>query len=172
MSDISVRKKNLRTRNTVTSTEGKMIRKAKLSDVKEIQQLIKQYSTRGDILPRSLLELYDHLRDFYIFLQNRKIVGICALHICWEDLGEIRSLAVREEVRKKGVGMKLVNACLKEARALGMKKVFALTYRPDFFERLTFKVVDKSILPHKIWADCLQCVKFPDCDEVAVLKDL
>jgi amino-acid N-acetyltransferase len=149
-----------------------MIRKAKLSDVKEIQQLIKQYSTRGDILPRSLLELYDHLRDFYVFLQNRKIVGICALHVCWEGLGEIRSLAVREEARKKGIGVKLVKACLKEARALGMERVFALTYRPDFFERLTFRVVDKSILPHKIWADCLQCVKFPDCDEVAVLKEL
>lgn len=151
---------------------SEMVRKAKLSDVKEIQQLIKQYSSRGDILPRSLLELYDHLRDFYVFMQNRKIVGICALHVCWEDLGEIRSLAVREEVRKKGIGMKLVKACLREAKALGMARVFALTYRPEFFERLKFKVVDKSILPHKIWADCLQCVKFPDCDEVAVLKEL
>ncbi len=149
-----------------------MIRKAKLSDVKEIQQLIKQYSSRGDILPRSLLELYDHLRDFYVFLQNRKIVGICALHVCWEDLGEIRSLAVREEARRKGIGVKLVRACLKEAKSLGIKRVFALTYRPDFFEKLNFKVVDKSILPHKIWADCIQCVKFPDCDEVAVLKEI
>ena len=151
---------------------NEMIRKAKLSDVKEIQQLIKQYSTRGDILPRSLMELYDHLRDFYVFLQNRKIVGICALHVCWEDLGEIRSLAVQEEARKKGIGVKLVKACLKEAKALGMERVFALTYRPDFFERLKFKVVDKSVLPHKIWTDCLKCVKFPDCDEVAVLKEL
>ncbi len=149
-----------------------MIRKAKLSDVKEIQQLIKQYSSRGDILPRSLLELYDHLRDFYVFLQNRKIVGICALHVCWEDLGEIRSLAVREEARRKGIGVKLVRACLKEAKSLGIKRVFALTYRPDFFEKLHFRVVDKSILPHKIWADCIQCVKFPDCDEVAVLKEI
>jgi amino-acid N-acetyltransferase len=149
-----------------------MIRKAKLNDVKEIQRLIKQYSTRGDILPRSLVELYDHLRDFYVFVQNRKVVGICALHVCWEDLGEIRSLAVQEDARKKGIGAKLVRACLKEAKALGMEKVFALTYRPDFFERLNFKVVDKSILPHKIWTDCLKCVKFPDCDEVAVLKEL
>lgn len=149
-----------------------MIRKAKLQDVKEIQRLIKQYSTRGDILPRSLVELYDHLRDFYVFVQNRKVVGICALHVCWEDLGEIRSLAVQEDARKKGIGAKLVRVCLKEAKALGMKRVFALTYRPDFFERLNFKVVDKSILPHKIWTDCLKCVKFPDCDEVAVLKEL
>jgi amino-acid N-acetyltransferase len=149
-----------------------MIRKARLSDVKGIQQLIKLFSTRGDILPRSLVELYDHLRDFYVFLQNRKVVGICALHICWEDLAEIRSLAVEEKARRKGIGAKLVRACLKESKALGAKKVFALTYRADFFEKLGFSVVDKNILPHKIWADCLKCVKFPDCDEVAVVKDL
>ncbi len=149
-----------------------MIRKAKVNDVKEIQQLIKQYSSRGDILPRSLLEIYDHLRDFFVFIEGGKILGICALHVCWEDLGEIRSLAVREEARRRGLGMNLVKACLKEAKALGIKRVFALTYRPDFFERLKFRVVDKSILPHKIWADCIQCVKFPDCDEVAVIKEL
>ncbi|OGP77149.1 MAG: GNAT family N-acetyltransferase [Deltaproteobacteria bacterium RBG_16_49_23] len=149
-----------------------MIRKATIKDVKEIQQLIKQYSNRGEILPRSLVELYDHLRDFYVFLQNRKIVGICALHICWEDLAEIRSLAVEEGARKKGIGAKLVKSCLKESKALGAKRVFALTYRPDYFERLKFKVVDKNVLPHKIWTDCLKCVKFPDCDEVAVVKEL
>ncbi|MBM4308192.1 MAG: N-acetyltransferase [Deltaproteobacteria bacterium] len=149
-----------------------MIRKATLKDVKEIQQLIKLYSTRGDILPRSLVELYDHLRDFYVFIQNRKVVGICALHICWEDLAEIRTLAVEEKARRKGIGAKLARACMKEAKALGAKKVFALTYRPDFFEKLGFDVVDKNVLPHKIWADCLKCVKFPDCDEVAVVKDL
>lgn len=149
-----------------------MIRKAKLADVKEIQRLVKQYSTRGDILPRSLVEIYDHLRDFFIFIQNRKIAGICALHICWEGLAEIRSLAVQEEVRGKGIGGKLVEACLKEAKDLGVKRVFALTYRSDFFERLGFREVDKNILPHKIWTDCLKCVKFPDCDEIAVLKEL
>jgi amino-acid N-acetyltransferase len=149
-----------------------MIRKAKLSDVKEIQRLIKLYSTRGDILPRSLVELYDDLRDFYVFLQHRKVVGICALHICWEDLTEIRSLAVDEKARGKGIGSKLVSACLKESKTLGAKKVFALTYRPDFFAKLNFEVVDKSVLPHKIWADCLKCVKFPDCDEVAMVKEL
>jgi len=149
-----------------------MIRKAKLKDMKEVQRLIKQYSTRGEILPRSLMELYDHLRDFYVFIENRKIVGICALHICWEDLAEIRSLAVEEGARQKGIGAKLVRACLQESRALGVKRVFALTYRPDFFEKLNFKKVDKSVLPHKIWTDCLKCVKFPDCDEIALVKEL
>lgn len=149
-----------------------MIRKAILKDVKDIQELIKLYSSRGDILPRSLSELYDQLRDFFVYIQNRKVIGICALHICWEDLAEIRSLAVRVEARNKGIGARLVRACLDECESLGIKKVFALTYKPNFFERFGFKIVDKTALPHKIWADCLKCVKFPDCDEVAMIKEL
>jgi amino-acid N-acetyltransferase len=149
-----------------------MIRKAKVDDVKEIQRLIKQYSTRGDILPRSLSELYDHLRDFFVFIKNRRVVGISALHICWDDLAELRSLAVQEEIRNKGVGAKLVKACLEESKLLGAKRVFALTYQPEFFERMGFKKVDKNVLPHKIWTDCLKCVKFPDCDEVALVKEI
>jgi amino-acid N-acetyltransferase len=100
------------------------------------------------------------------------MVGICALHICWDDLAEIRSLAVRDEDRKKGIGAGLVRACLEEAKALGVNRVFALSYQPEFFERLGFKKVDKAVLPHKIWTDCLKCVKFPDCDEVALVKEL
>jgi amino-acid N-acetyltransferase len=149
-----------------------MIRKAKLDDIKEIQRLIKLYSPRGGILPRSLSELYDHLRDFFVFVRNRKVIGICALHICWDDLAEIRSLAVEEEDRNKGIGAKLVKACLKESRLLGVKRVFALTYQPNFFEGLGFRKVDKAVLPHKIWTDCLKCVKFPDCDETALVKEL
>ncbi len=149
-----------------------MIRKAKLEDVKEIQRIIKQYSTRGTILPRSLSELYDYLRDFFVYTKSRRVVGICALHLCWEDLAEIRSLAVREENRKKGIGARLVRACLEEAKKLGVKRVFALTYEPAFFEKLGFQQVDKAVLPHKIWADCLKCVKFPDCDEIALVKEI
>lgn len=149
-----------------------MIRKAKLNDIQEIQRLIKLYAPRGGILPRSLSELYDHLRDFFVFVRNRKVIGICALHICWEDLAEIRSLAVEEEDQKRGIGAKLVKACLEESKSLGVKRVFALTYEPEFFERLGFKRVDKTVLPHKIWTDCLKCVKFPDCDETALVKDL
>ena len=149
-----------------------MIRKAKLNDIKDIQRLIKLYAPIGGILPRSLSELYDHLRDFFVFVKNRKVIGICALHICWDDLAEIRSLAVEEEDQDKGIGARLVKACLKEARLFGVKRAFALTYQPQFFGRLGFKKVDKTVLPHKIWADCLKCVKFPDCDEIAVLKEL
>jgi len=149
-----------------------MIRKANLNDVKEIQRMVKTYSGRGDILPRSLGDLYDHLRDFFVFIRNRNILGICSLHICWEDLAEIRSLVVKEESRNKGIGVKLVKACLEESKIMGIKRVFALTYQPEFFEKLGFEKVDKADLPHKIWADCLRCVKFPDCDETAMAKEL
>jgi amino-acid N-acetyltransferase len=100
------------------------------------------------------------------------VVGVCALHICWEDLAEIRSLVVREEERNKGIGLKLVKACLDESRVLGVKKVFALTYEPEFFGKLGFEKVDKAVLPHKIWTDCLKCFKFPDCDEEAMAKEM
>jgi len=149
-----------------------MIRKATLKDVKEIQRLIKQYSARGDILPRSLNEIYDNLRDFFVFIRQKKVIGICALHISWDDLAEIRSLAVREDLRNKGIGAKLLEACLKESRDLGVKRVFALTYQPEFFEKMGFKKIDKNILPHKIWTECVKCIKFPDCDEIAVMKEL
>jgi amino-acid N-acetyltransferase len=156
---------------SVSDRRDSMIRKAKLNDVKEIQRLIKLYAPRGGVLPRSLSEVYDHLRDFFLFVRNRKVIGICALHICWDDLAEIRSLAVKEEDQNKGIGARLVQACLKESALLGVKRVFALTDEPEFFERLGFARVDKSTLPHKIWADCLKCAKFPDCDEAAVVKE-
>lgn len=149
-----------------------MIRKARLTDVREMQKLIKLYSTGGDILPRSLNEVYNHIRDYYVDVRNRKIAGISALHLCWEDLAEIRSLAVEETLRNRGIGAKLVRTCLAESKELGVKRVFVLTNRPPFFEKFGFKRVDKSVLPHKIWADCLNCVKFPDCDEVALVKEI
>jgi amino-acid N-acetyltransferase len=148
-----------------------IIRKALLKDVKEMQELVKVHSGRGEMLPRSLSELYDHIRDFNVAILNRRIVGICAFHVCWENLGEIRSLAVDQRFRKKGTGRRLVETCLEEGRGLGVKKVFALTYQTEFFEKLGFKRVDKSVLPHKIWTDCLKCVKFPDCDEVAMVRE-
>jgi amino-acid N-acetyltransferase len=149
-----------------------MIRKARVQDVKTIQKLIAEYARKGDMLPRSLSEIYENLRDYFVFIgDGNRVVGSAAIHIMWEDLAEVRSLAVREEWMGKGVGTKLVEACLSEALVLGITRVFALTYKPDFFERLGFKRVDKSELPQKIWTDCLKCSKFPDCDEIALLAD-
>jgi amino-acid N-acetyltransferase len=149
-----------------------MMRKARVGDVRVIQGLIEASASKGEMLPRSLSEIYDHLRDFYIYEQGQSLVGTCALHICWEDLAEIRSLAVSEGERRKGIGSKLVRACLREAKRLDIRKVFVLTYKPSFFRKFGFEVVDKATLPHKIWSDCLKCVKFPDCDEIAMMLQL
>jgi len=149
-----------------------MLRKAQISDVKEIQKLLTHYASRGDMLSRSLSELYEAVRDFYIMEEEGRLLGVSALHIVWEDLAEIRSVAVAEDAGRKGVGTTVVQACIDEARVLGLKRLFCLTYKPDFFARFGFSVVDKSELPHKVWGDCIKCVKFPDCDEIAMIVDL
>jgi amino-acid N-acetyltransferase len=151
-----------------------MIRKATVTDVEAIHRLLKQHAERGELLPRALSDLYDAVRDFNVFepKSGGSIAGVCALHVCWEDLAEIRSLAVEEPYQGEGVGSTLVKAALAEGRDLGIKRVFTLTYKPDFFNKHGFEVVDKATLPQKVWAECIRCVKFPDCDEIAMLKHL
>ena len=149
-----------------------MVRKARVEDVKSMQDLISRFASRGEMLPKSLSELYDQIRDFFVYEEDGVIVGTCALHVSWDDLAEIRSLAVQEKYWGRGVGVSLVKACIEESRQLGVQRVFALTYRCEFFQKLGFEMIDKSLLPHKIWTDCLRCVKFPDCDETAVLRNL
>lgn len=149
-----------------------MIRKARMADVKAIHGLIAEYARKGDMLPRALADIYENLRDYFVFLgDGGELVGSAAIHIMWEDLAEVRSLAVREGQMRRRVGTQLVEACISEAIVLGIARVFALTYKPEFFEKLGFHVVEKSELPQKIWADCLKCSKFPDCDEVALVAD-
>ena len=143
-----------------------------MADVKGIHSLIAEYAKKGDMLPRSLTDIYENLRDYFVFLgDDGELVGSAAIHIMWEDLAEVRSLAVREGKMRRGVGTQLVESCISEAIMLGIARVFALTYKPEFFEKLGFHVVDKAELPQKIWADCLKCSKFPDCDEVALVAD-
>ncbi|HIE44187.1 MAG TPA: N-acetyltransferase [Candidatus Omnitrophica bacterium] len=146
------------------------IRKAKIQDVDSIYKLLEHFSKRDLLLPRSLSELYDTIRDFVVAEEDGRVIGCCALHPCWEDLGEIKSLAVDESSQNRGVGRKLVNCCLEEANQLGLKRVFALTYIPDFFKGFGFKETLKEKLPHKVWKECLACPKFPDCGEVALIK--
>jgi amino-acid N-acetyltransferase len=148
------------------------IRNAKISDLKQVHKLINDFAKKEQMIPRSLNELYETLRDFIVCEDNRNICGVCALHIMWEDLAEIRSLAVDKKYHKKGIGKKLVTHCIKEAKALGIKKIFALTYYPEFFKKLGFVDIDKSSLPQKIWGDCLRCPRFPECDEQAVIINL
>jgi len=151
-----------------------MIRKATVADVEAIHRILKEHADRGELLPRALSDLYDDLRDFTLFQDEDSgpIIGVCALHVCWDDLAEIRSLAVSEQHQGGGIGSELVAAALAEARDLGIRRVFTLTYQPDFFDKYGFKIVEKAALPQKVWTECIKCVKFPDCDEVAMLKQL
>ncbi|MBU0650896.1 N-acetyltransferase [bacterium] len=148
------------------------IRKAKLQDAKTIQALIKEYADENLLLPRSLSNIYETIRDFCVCEYDNKVVGCSALHIVWEDLAEIRSLVVTKNYQGKQIGKTLVNFCLKEAKDMGCSKIFALTYQGAFFEKLGFEYIEKECLPHKIWSDCINCVKFPDCNEIAMMKKI
>jgi len=149
-----------------------MIRKARLPDVPEIQKLINSFAEKNAMLPRALNAIYENIRDFYVLEGDSGIIGCCALHVLWSDLAEVKSLAVDESAQGKGYGQLLVTACLTEARELDVPRVFALTYVPGFFEHMGFARADKATLPQKIWSDCINCPKFPDCGEEAVVIQL
>lgn len=148
------------------------IRKARISDVPALQKLINGFADRGDLLHRSLNELYENIRDYYVAHEDGRIVGCCALHVSWGDLAEIKSLVVADDVQGKGLGARLLNECIREASELRVPRVFALTYKAGFFEKAGFIRVDKSELPHKIWSECINCPKFPDCGEEALVREV
>lgn len=153
-----------------------MLRNARMEDVKGIYKLLNYFSEKGLLLARPLSALYDQLRDFKVYIQqeddgSERVIGVCSLHISWENLAEIRSLAVAQEFHGRGIGSLLVNSCLVEADELGITKIFTLTYQPIFFARLGFQYIDKKDLPHKVWSDCINCPKFPDCNEEAMSLD-
>jgi amino-acid N-acetyltransferase len=151
-----------------------MIRKAVLDDVKSIHALLQFYNIKGELLARPLSKLYDHLRDFWVYEdpQKKKVVGCCALQFCWENLAEIRSLAVDPESTGRGIGKILTERTIQEAFYFKITDLFTLTYRPTFFEPFGFSVIDKNQLPIKVWSDCIGCVSFPNCNEIAMLKKL
>jgi amino-acid N-acetyltransferase len=151
-----------------------MIRKAAVTDVRGIYDLLRGYGARGQLLTRPLSQIYDHLRDFWVWKEgeNDRVTGCCALQFCWEDLAEIRSLAVHPDHVQKGIGSHLLETALTEARAFGIRQVFTLTYQTGFFKKMGFSPIDRSELPLKIWSDCVACVKFPNCDENAMIMIL
>ena len=160
-----------------------MLRSARIEDVRQIHRLLSFFADKGLLLGRSLHSLYDQVRDFKVMVEGEtesmagdgrmveRVIGVGALHICWEDLAEIRSLAVDEEFQGRGVGATLVRSFLDEARGFGIRRVFTLTYQPGFFQKLGFCTIDKGQLPHKVWSDCINCPKFPDCNEEALVWD-
>lgn len=149
-----------------------IMRKALVADVKPIHALLMSQAKDGLLLPRPLGDLYRHLREFYVLDRGGEVMGCCALAIAWDNIAEVRSLVVADALRKQGWGARLVEVCLSEAVALGLSQVFTLTYQDVFFSKLGFKEVAKEVLPNKIWADCIHCPKFPDCDEIAMLINL
>jgi len=146
------------------------IRGAKISDVKGINALISSYAERDKMLFRSMADIYENLQTFTVAEADGNVVGCCAMEIIWSDLAEIKSVAVDEANKEKGIGKMLVAAALEQAGRLGVPRVFALTLEPDFFEKLGFKIVEKEALPMKVWSDCARCPKQDDCDEIAVIK--
>lgn len=153
-----------------------MIRNARMGDIKKIHKLLQYFAEKDLLLGRSLSSLYDQLKDFSVYVEQveddpdqEKLIGVCSFHICWDNLAEIRSLAVIDEFQGKGVGRQLVSKALAEADSYGITRVFTLTYQPAFFRKLGFKDIDKAELPHKVWSDCINCSKFPDCNEEALV---
>jgi len=156
-----------------------IIRRAKIRDLDGMVELINEYAQQGLMLPRSKLSLCETLSCFSVVIDDlgevgppNTVVGVGGVHILWEDLAEIRSLAISEKTKGRGLGKLLVQHLVKEAEEMGIKRVFALTYQTQFFEKCGFTVVPKESLPHKVWKDCINCPKFPACDEIAVTKDL
>jgi amino-acid N-acetyltransferase len=145
------------------------VEKARISDAAQIHELINRFADMGEMLPRPLSEIYENVRDFFVIREGDQVIGCAALHVIWSDLAEIKSLAVVEDRQRKGVGNELVEACIKEAKDIGMPTIFCLTYKPAFFERFGFAQIEKMELPQKVWAECYRCPKFPDCDEIALI---
>ena len=150
-----------------------IIRKALLNDVPEIQNLVNYYANKNEMLPKSLSVLYENIRDFFVAYDDKgEFMGCVAASVCWEDLAEIKSLAVKEKFQKMGIGRKLVESGIEELKSLGVKKVFTLTYSVDFFKKCEFSLIDKKLLPQKIWTECVYCPKFPDCGEEAMMREI
>ncbi|MEZ4504009.1 MAG: N-acetyltransferase [Dehalococcoidia bacterium] len=158
--------------NDVSNPAAVRVERATVHDAEEIAALINFWAAQGQMLPRTLGETFENLRDFFVVRDESGVVACGALHITWADLAELKSLAVREDRQSGGYGSAIVQACEAEGRALGLKQLFALTYRPGFFERLGWAQADVMTLPRKVWNECYRCPKFPGCEEIALIRDL
>jgi amino-acid N-acetyltransferase len=148
------------------------VEKARIRDALQMHRLINDFASKGMMLARPLSEIYEHIRDYFIIKDDEQVIACAALHVNWSDLAEIKSVAVAEDSQKQGVGNRLIEACLEDAKKLGISTVFCLTYKPVFFERFGFIQVDKMELPQKVWNECYNCPKFPNCDEIALIHHL
>ena len=145
-----------------------LYRKPTFDDVEAIYELVNDYAKDGVMLARSRNTLYETLRDMVVAEENGIVVGVGGLHITWNELAEIRTMAILPSAVGRGIGKKIVQLLLEEAKVLGVKEVFTLTYKPGFFQTLNFVEISKDALPDKVWKDCIDCAKFPNCDEIAM----
>ncbi len=145
------------------------VEKATIKDAPYIHKLINYFAGKELMLPRPLSEIYENIRDYFVVREGEKVIACAGLHVNWSDLVEIKSVAVAEESQQQRIGAMLIEACLNEARELGITTTFCLTYQPAFFEKFGFSQVDRMELPRKVWSECYRCPKFPDCDEVALV---
>ena len=148
------------------------IRPAKVTDVKQIHKLVEFYADKKEMLHRSLNSIYENIQEYIVVEENGEIIGCGALHVAWEDLAEVKALAVAPDHHKKGIGSQIVRHLQENAKNLGVKKVFSLSFKPEFFIKLGYSVIPKEMLPHKIWSECINCHLFPDCGEVPLLLTL
>jgi len=146
--------------------------KARIRDVPQIHELINYFAGKGEMLARPLSEIYESIRDYFVIRKGEQVIACSALHINWSDLAEIKSVAVTEDNQLQKVGSQLIEACLREAKELGIPAVFCFTYKPAFFEKFGFAQIDKMELPRKVWTECYRCPKFPNCDETALICHL
>lgn len=143
-------------------------RKATFNDVEDIFELVNDYAQDGIMLARSRNTLYETLRDMYVAEENGEILGVGGLHIVWEELAEVRTLAVSKKALRRHIGANIVKHLIEEGKTLGVRRVFTLTYQDKFFASLGFEVATKDNLPQKVWKECIDCPKFPHCDEIAM----
>jgi amino-acid N-acetyltransferase len=151
-----------------------IVEKAKATDVPAIYSILRGFSTQGLLLPRSYVNIYESLQTFYVARAPEDpstVVGVAALQVAWNNLAEVRSLAVLEEHRGKGYGQALTLAVESDARSLAIERMFVLTYVPNFFLKMGYEIVSLEYLPQKIWAVCFNCVHYPDCQEVSLVKE-
>jgi amino-acid N-acetyltransferase len=146
--------------------------RARVTDANSMHRLISHFADKGEMLPRALSEIYDGIRDYFVVRKGGRVIACAALQVTWADLAEIRSLAVDRQEQNQRIGSLLIQACLNDAKELGIPRVFCLVRKPAFFEKHGFRLVDKKELPQKVWAECYRCPKFPDCDEVALICQL
>jgi amino-acid N-acetyltransferase len=146
--------------------------RARVGDAASMHQMISHFADKGEMLPRALSEIYEDIRDYFVVRERGQVIACAALHVTWVDLAEIRSLAVDEKEQNQRIGSLLVQACLEEAKELGIPRVFCLVRKPAFFEKHGFQLIEKTELPQKVWVECYRCPKFPNCDEVALIRHL